>query len=340
MNGPRASSARARIAASFVVPARTSPRASLWIAGYRTLHMPFAAVGTARRYRVSLDADDASVVCVGRREPFRRLLTRVFDGRAQLEEVSPGWPLWNPHRLWPANAALVAVELHPFFARRFRAAGWLICPKLVRWQGLLSQMPPAEPSGSLREDLRRVKSRGYTLEESTGSRRDWREFEREMLLPYAQQRFGDEARRPAPGLLREVRKRGTLLFLIQEGRRVAGGCMLCDGGEVWFAALGIKGGDIDLMRDGAIAGLYALGIEWANRLGMHRFDASSTSAFELDGLARYKRKWGMSPVREPLTPLIAVRVDPRHEALRLAIERQPFWIESEGDGLDIYRGPR
>ena len=338
MSGPPARSTRGRIAASFVVPARTSPRASLWIAGYRVLHLPFATVGAARRYRVSLDADHASVVCVGRQERFRRLLTRVFDGRAQLEAVSPGWPLWNPQRFWPANAALVAVEVHPFFARRFRAARWLICPERVRWQGSLSRMPPAKPSKSLREDLLRVKRRGYTLEESTGSRRDWREFERGMLLPYAQQRFGEEARQPAAGVLREVRKRGTLLFLIKEGRRVAGGCLIRNGGEAWFAALGIKGGDIDLMRDGAIAGLYALLIDWANRLGMHRFDASSTCAFELDGLARYKRKWGMSPVREPLTPLIAVRADPTHEALRLALARQPFWIETEGDRLESYRG--
>ena len=338
MNGPPARSARARIAASFVLPARTSPRASLWIAGYRTLHMPFAAVGTARRYRVSLDADDASVVCVGRRQAFRQLLTRVFDGRAQLEEVGPGRPLWNPRRPWPENAALVAVEVHPFFARRFRAAGWLICPERVRWQGPLSEMPPAQPSNSLREDLRRVKARGYTLEVSTGSTHDWTQFEQQMLLPYAQRRFGQEARRPAPGLRREAAKRGKLLFLRHQGRRIAGMYMLCNGSEAWFVALGVSGGDVDLMRDGAIAGLYALGIDWARRIGMRRFDASSTFAFELDGLARYKRKWGMSPVPEPLTPLIAMRVDPTHEALRLAIEREPFWIESADRGLEIYRG--
>ncbi len=302
------------------------------------LHMPFATVGTARRYRVSLDGDDASVVCVGRRDPFRRLLARVFGGRARPEEVSPGWPLWNPHRFWPANAALVAVEVSPFFARRFRAAGWLICPERVRWQGSLSEMPPAEPCKSLREDLRRVKARGYTLEVSTGSTHDWKQFEQQMLLPYAQRRFGQEARRPAPALLREAATRGKLLFLRRQGRRIAGMCLLCDGSEAWFVALGVSGGDVNLMRDGAIAGLYALGIDWARGIGMRRFDASSTFAFELDGLARYKRKWGMSPVREPLTPLIAMRVDPTHEALRLAIEREPFWIESEGHGLEIYRG--
>jgi hypothetical protein len=303
------------------------------------LHMPFATLGTARRYRVSLDGDDARVVCVGRQESFRRLLTRVFGGRAQLEEASRGWPLWNPHRSWPADAELVAIEVHPFFARSFRAAGWLICPERVRWQGPLSEMPPAQPSKSLREDLRRVKNRGYTLEESTGSRHDWNQFEQQMLLPYAHRRFGQEARRPGPGLLRNAATRGQLLFLRHQGRRIAGMCVLCNGSEAWFAALGVSGGDVNLMRDGAIAGLYALGIDWARRIGMRRFDASSTFAFELDGLARYKRKWGMSPVREQLTPLIAMRVDPTHKALRLAIEREPFWIENADGGLEIYRGP-
>jgi hypothetical protein len=71
---------------------------------------------------------------------------------------------------------------------------------------------------------------------------------------------------------------------------------------------------------------------------MRRFDAGRTHAFERDGLARYKRKWGMSPTRDPLSNLIAVRVDPKNRALQRAIEREPFWIENDRGGVEVYSG--
>ncbi len=324
------------MAESFIVTAKTSPRANRWIAGYRALHLPFALMGTARRYRVALESDDATVVCVGRQERFRRLLTRVFGGRAQLEQVSPLRPMWNPDWFWPADAAVVAVELHPSVASKFRAAGWLICPEFVRWRGIVSQMPPADPSRSLRLDLRRIRRSGYALEEAAGSERDWDQFKREMLIPYAARRFGEKARIPVPALLRRLETHGHLLFLTKRGERVAGQAVLCRGDELWLAGLGVKDGDLTLLREGAVAGLYALTIEWAREQGVRHIDAGRSPAFKLDGLADYKRKWGMTPMQEPFSHLIAVRTDPAHEAVRLAIAREPFWIESEGAGLEIY----
>jgi hypothetical protein len=161
-----------------------------------------------------------------------------------------------------------------------------------------------------------------------------------MLIPYALRRFNAQARRPAAGALRHLEMRSKLLFLLQGGRRLAGAVVVCNGDQLWIAVFGVKDGDLTLMRDGAIAGLYALTIEWAKHIGMRDIHAGRTSVFESDGLIHYKRKWGMSPVREPLSHLIAMRVDRSHEALKLALEREPFWIESEPDGLELYPGPR
>ena len=69
---------------------------------------------------------------------------------------------------------------------------------------------------------------------------------------------------------------------------------------------------------------------------MRHLDAGRSPAFESDGLADYKRKWGMTPVPEPFSHLIAIRVDPSEQALRLAMERHRFWIETDADGLELY----
>ena len=239
---------RAGIADSLMVPAKSSPRSALWIRAYRALHVPFAIVGTARRYRVSLDGVERTVVCVGRQARFRRLLTRVFGSSVELVGVARGLPLWSRDRNWPTDAALVAIELHPSFATRFRNSGWLICPELVRWRGDLSEMPPARPSRSLRIDLRRVEHAGYTLREAVGSKLDWNEFRQEMLVPYAARRFQHKARLPAPALLWKLEKDGKLLFLIKEGRRIAGQAVLCNRDEVRLAALGVRAGDLGSMN--------------------------------------------------------------------------------------------
>jgi hypothetical protein len=324
------------VAAPFVVPAMTSPRAGLWVAGYRVLQAPLVTVGSTRRYRAALEWGDVRILCVGRLQRFGPLLTRVFGGRAELEEMCTRWPPWRADRLWPADADLVAAEIHPSLARRLRAAGWLICPELVRYEGALSEIPPSGRNRSLRSDLIRVAEGGFTLCEAPGSKHDWEEFKRAMLVPYARRRFGEQVSMPSPRLLRAVQTHGKLLFVIKDGRRLAGACVLCTGDEVWLAALGVRGGDITLVREGVLAALYALTIDWARGIGMRRINAGRCSAFQRDGIAQYKRKWGLSPVREPLSNLVAIRVDPTSRALRLAMEREPFFVEGEDGRLELY----
>jgi len=293
-------------------------------------------VGTARRYRVHLDTGDVELICAGRPERFRRLLSRVFPGGVALEAVTTRVPLWNPHRFSAAYAPAVAVEIHPAFAEKFRAAGWLTCPDLVRWRGAVADMPPAHPDRSLRIDLRRVEKAGYVLQEAAGSRPEWDEFRRDMLVPHALRRFGENANIPVPALLRKLEKDGTLLFLVKRGRRVAGQAVLRNRDEAWLAALGVKDGDPNLMKEGAVAGLYALTIDWAREHGVRYVDAGRSPAFALHGLAEYKRKWGMSPAREPFSHMLALRVDPAHQGVRLALQREPFWIDRGSGELEIF----
>ena len=112
----------------------------------------------------------------------------------------------------PAAAAgaahLVVAEVHRWLAPRFRRAGWVVVPGHVRWAGDLAQLPPAGMSRSLKDDLRKVRSRGFALEQA-GSEADWEEFTSRMLAPHASARFGDDAWIPSPYLLGASGKRGS-----------------------------------------------------------------------------------------------------------------------------------
>lgn len=319
----------AAVGERFLVPARTSPRASLWIAAHAALALLFLVAGNACRYRVDLGGLGVRVLCIGRHGLFRALVGRLFDGEGHLESSSRRCMLWKPRRFWPTDTDLVALDVHPWLAARFRAAGWLVCPEFVRWKGTLSRMPPTKPSKSLRSDLQRVAKGGYALEGSTRLA-DWDEFERGMFIPYAVRRFEENAWIPSPGYLRALKGTGTLLFVRKDGQRVGGACVVRYGDEAWVAAIGVKDGSLALMRGGALAAVYALTIEWAKNHGMRRIDFGRTSAFQRDGIARFKRKWGMSPVPDPLSRLVAIRANPAQPAIRRAMEREPFLVETGG----------
>jgi len=326
----------AAVGERFLVPAKTSPRSSLWISAHAVLTLPFLVAGSAWRYRADLAGTRVRVLCIGRDGQFRVLVGRLLDGEGQLESSSRRRMLWKPRRFWPTDADLVALDVHPWLAARFRAAGWLVCPEFVRWKGTLSRMPPSKPSKSLRSDLQRVAKGEYELERSTRSA-DWDEFERGMFIPYAVRRFEENAWIPSSGYLRALKGTGTLLFVRKDGQRVGGACVVRHDDEAWVAAIGVEDGNLALMQGGAVAAIYALTIEWARNHGMRRVDFGRTSAFQRDGIARFKRKWGMSPVPDPLSRLIAIRADPAQPAIRRAMEREPFLIETDG-ALRAYPG--
>jgi hypothetical protein len=90
--------------------------------------------------------------------------------------------------------------------------------------------------------------------------------------------------------------------------------------------LGVLGGADIHVRGGVIAALYKMTLEWARDNGIEEIDFGRTCAFPNDGLARFKRKWGLRPVADPLSPRYAMKVDPRSVVLAEAFARQPLYV--------------
>jgi Acetyltransferase (GNAT) domain len=312
----------------FLVRGQTSPRALLWQMGHAALLLPLLLMPQSRRYRVWRDGQELRLVFVGREERVRPFMRRLSVGGAPVGSPTRRGTVALPRTLRGLDADLIAAEVHPWLAGAFRRHGWLILPEFVRWKGPLAKMPPAAPSKSLRTDLLRVARGGYTLEQSAGTSEDWREFRDRMVVPYARERFGADAWIASPTLMGTLRREGRILFLREGGERVAGACAVCCDGVVWVPVLGVAGGDMDTMRNGALAAIYALTLEWAKTAGMQHIDFGRTSASHRDGVARYKRKWGLSPEHDPLSPLIALRVDESRPELRTELERESLVAHS------------
>jgi hypothetical protein len=285
-----------------------------------------------RRRVVAPGGREITVLEIGRATVTEPVCARLF-GELPAPEYGASHSLRHPAAAAGA-AHLVVAEVHRWLAQRFRRAGWVVVPGHVRWTGDLVQLPPPRMSKSLKDDLRKVRSRGFTLEQA-GGEADWAEFTARMLSPQATARFGAEAWLPSPYLLRRFRERGQLHFVLHGGTRVAGFCSLRSGESVWLPLSGVHAGDPALLRAGVSAAVYALAFEWARHQGCSRVDMGRTSPFLNDGVQQYKRKWGMTAVPDPLSHLTAVWVG--SDAARLAFAREP--VLAEGDqGLWIYAG--
>ncbi len=311
----------------FFVPAYSSPWARAWIATHDALSLPFQLRGRARRTTARTDEGTIEVVEMGRGKHTGALLHQLLGDHA--ERADEGAVSLSPAALRLVEGDLVLAEIHRSMAPRFRRAGWIVVPSEVRWRGDLTRRPRATPS--LKSDLGKVRKYGYVLEHAS-SAVDWEEFYDGMLLPQARARFGAGAWIPSETLRRELTGRGALHFIRRDGVRVAGICSVRTGPTLWLPVMGLCQGNPGLLREGAYAAVFALLFAWARDQGCTRVDAGRTSAFTLDGIQRFKRKWGLEPVADPLAHLIAVRVGP---SARPAFARQPVLIETDR-GIDTY----
>ncbi|HEY7460534.1 MAG TPA: GNAT family N-acetyltransferase [Gemmatimonadota bacterium] len=314
----------------FLVPVFASPRGELWSWAHAALELPFLLWGRERSWIAKTGGRTLEVVTVGRASRPRALLERWFDGLTFAAERGLR-RAWSPDQLARLPGDLIVVSVHRWLAPRFRAAGWMIVPEVVRWEGALRWVPPAVPNNSLGNDLRKLRRNGFTSETASAPA-DWREFETRMVVPMARARYGSRALLPSSRLLRELAARGTLVFVRLAGERVAGLAAVPRGRTLWIPLAGIRDGDPDLLHRGASAALYALSFEWARERGFERVDWGRSTSFANDGLHRYRRNWGLHPVPDPLAPLLALRLDAASPVQPSAVFREPVLIETD-EGL-------
>lgn len=317
----------------FVVQVNSSPRASAWVAAHRAFSLPFYLRSTAHSYVGRRQGRELRMVGVGRPKRFLPLFRRLMD---DVQEVGAARRTpWRPAWVDDPEVDLVVSEIHRWSAPSFRSAGWLTMPDAIRWGGDLAMLPPPAPCRSLREDLKKVRRYQYVLEQSTAWA-DWEAFYDSMLVPQAVNRFGETGWLPSRPFMRELASRGILHFLSRDGQRVAGSCTVRNGDTAWIPLTGVAHGSTELLHQGVFVALIFKTWEWARTQGCRRIDAGRTAPFMHDGVPRNKHKWGLRPVPDPLSHLVALRVGPSPE-LRQAFTAQPVAVET-ANGLEVYGG--
>jgi Acetyltransferase (GNAT) domain len=331
-SAPRLSLA-ARVEERLLIPSYASPWAFASISAHRAMSLPLQLMGPVQRRTAALGATRIEMVGIGRQKLIDPLCARLFGGLPVSRSEGRRLTL-SPGGMAHLGADLVIAEVHRWMTPRFRRAGWLIVPSSVRWHGDISTVPPSEPSRSLLANLAKIRKHGFSLVQAT-TPGDWAEFYETMVEPQARARHGANVWLPSPVFRRRLAQLGTLHFVVENGVRVGGACIIPNGDTAWFPLLGVREGDPKLLQRGASVAALALPLEWARKQNFRRFDLGRTGPFANDGLQQYKRHWGFVPVPDPLAHLTALWLG--SDAALQAFRDQPVLVE-DGVGLRTYAG--
>jgi hypothetical protein len=84
-------------------------------------------------------------------------------------------------------------------------------------------------------------------------------------------------------------KKCDLFFITQRHEKIAGGLIVVSKKRVNFWFLGIKDGNFDYVRDGAIGALYYLSILYYKEKGIKKIEMGPSRSFLDDGVLKYKK---------------------------------------------------
>ena len=149
-------------------------------------------------------------------------------------------------------------------------------------------------NSSLARDLKLIRKHGLTCEESVSPNDFWYFWER-MYVPYAENRYAEQA---LLGTKEEFAKQiadGTLqlLFIIHDGRRIAGGALSTLKEIPRFRYLGILDADPELRKLGTLSAVYVHILDWALRRGHKEVNLGGVRPFLKDGVLQFKKKFNM-----------------------------------------------
>jgi len=191
------------------------------------------------------------------------------------------------------EADLTVARLDVVAARALFGKEYLHVPEWVR---SVAEVPDtmaglSNRSNSLRQDLRLTRKYGYTAVESR-SEAELVEFYETMFRPHTLARHESAEYLKSLRQIKAAWRKGVLLWILLEGRRVAGIIVSARNGVLKLEALGTLTSDASLLRKGVLSAAYLRSFEYAKQLGCTQVDFGATRPSLNDSLLRYKRKWG------------------------------------------------
>ena len=152
-------------------------------------------------------------------------------------------------------------------------------------------------NSSLKSDLSKIK-RNRLYFEVRNEPSQLYDFYYNMYIPYITKAHGNRSEIESYDYLkRELKKGSDLLLIKKEGEYIAGGLLIYKKNRSKLHLGGIKYGNSNYIKDGAIGALFYFSVHYLAEKGITKIDLGSSRPFLKDGLLRYKKKWNQKIYR-------------------------------------------
>lgn len=156
---------------------------------------------------------------------------------------------------------------------------------------------------SVKTDMRKIRKNKLNFE-VTNELSQLHNFYNNMYLPYITKVHGNEAIVAEYDFIKK-KFRTCDLLLIKKGKEYIAGNLIDytkNRVRVWY--VGIKDGNTDYMKDGAIAALYYFSVHYLKEKGFKRVGFAESRAFLKDGVLQFKKKRGIQLVDTSETSIL------------------------------------
>lgn len=228
------------------------------------------------------------------------IVSLAFDSPEREDYLGKKW-LWKIPKIIKENkkiCPLLVVQVPSCFSSLSEKIKCLYIPCYVSGEIDISVDGPTlfkNRNTSLKSDISKIKKNKLNFE-VTKDLSQLHNFHYNMLIPQALARYGNKAIIPNyEPMEKEFIKHSQLydLLLVKNQQEYISGILLRYKNKniAKLCHLGVKDGNIDYVRDGAIGALFYFSFHHVSEKGCKKIDFGDSRPFLKDGVLKYKEKW-------------------------------------------------
>ena len=191
------------------------------------------------------------------------------------------------------EADLILVGIDEFFAKLLARQGYIVIPEWIMFKlNLAKPIPQGRKNKTLHENLKKIEKYGLSYEITKDFDR-LKFFFNHMYMPYSIMKYGKLSIVGNLFHLSQIFENGLLLMVKKQDQWIAGFLIEVKDKIVCARYSGVKDGDFEYVKNGALAACYYFTISWARDQGYEWVDFGHCRPFFNDGAFRHKETWGM-----------------------------------------------
>jgi hypothetical protein len=207
------------------------------------------------------------------------------------------WQVKNTTVSPTSSSSLTITETPKFFRKWFLQDGRIYIPQWVVGE---ADIPDDLTSfikhcTTLASNSRKIKTNNLQYQ-ITNDHTKIMDFLVNMYVPYISNTHGDRAIIQSLEDVKKKSRKYSLLLIQKDGIDIAGCLFQFSRSKGYMLILGVKDGNMDYVKQGAIGAIYHFFAHYALENGYKSLNLGKSRAFLKDGILSFKKKWGMKIV--------------------------------------------